>query len=173
MSLRGHHHSMNILVETARFLVVRLGSSYLALPAAGVRGILTKEDTGDRETVTTAGIIYQPVDLALRLSVTADLSGPETRTILYSNGHSQSAIRVEQVMGLADVERKDCSPLPAQFRRDERQWFMGIMLYQDWLVLILNPLWVLGESPGNVSTPVARAEQRIGEASTAVGGLLC
>lgn len=43
MSLRGHHDSTNMLVGTASFLVVRLGLSYWALPATGIRGILTQE----------------------------------------------------------------------------------------------------------------------------------
>ena len=109
-----------MLVETASFLVVRLGRSYLALPAAGVRGILTQEEAGHEQAVTAAGTVYQPVDLAQRLSVAADLSGLETRTVLYSTGRVQGAIRVEQVVGLTDIERKDCLPLPPQFQCDER-----------------------------------------------------
>ncbi|MDE3218487.1 MAG: hypothetical protein KGO23_03825, partial [Nitrospirota bacterium] len=97
MSLRGHHNSSNMLVETAGFLVVRLGASYLALPANGVRGVLTQEEAGDEQAVTASGTIYQLVDLAQRLALVADLSGIEMRTVLYSTGHSHGAIRVEQV----------------------------------------------------------------------------
>jgi hypothetical protein len=69
MSLRGHHNSTNIFVETASFLVVRLGGSYLALPAAGVRGVLTNEETGHEQAVTAMGTIYQPIDLVQRLLI--------------------------------------------------------------------------------------------------------
>jgi hypothetical protein len=141
MSLRSGHNSTTMLVETVSFLVIRLGGSFLALPATGVRGILTKEEAGHEQSVTAAGNSYAPIDLAQRLSVVADLSGPEVRTVLYSNDHSLGAIPVEQVVGLTDVERKDCFPLPPQFQRDERNWFAGMMLYQDQLVLILNPSW--------------------------------
>lgn len=170
MSLRGHHHSTNGLVETASFLVVRLGSSYVALPADGVRGVLTQEEAGSEEAVTAVGITYRPVDLAPRLSVVADLSGPEVRTVLYSNGHSFGAIRVEQVVGLTDVERKDCLPLPTQFQCDERNWFGGMMLYQDQLVLIVNPLWMLGELAEVVSGGLGKAEGMIAATPTVVGG---
>ena len=170
MSLRGHHISTNILVETASFLVVRLGDSYLALPAAGVRGVLTNEEAGHEQAVTAMETIYQPIDLAQRLSVVADLSSLDMRTVLYSNGHSQGAIRVEQVVGLTDVERKDCFPLPPQFQRDERIWFAGMMLYQDQLVLILNPSWALGESADVPSPSIEKREQMIVAISTAVGG---
>ena len=90
-----------------------------------------------------------------------DLSGLEMRTVLYSNGHSQGAIRVEQVVGLTDVERKDCLPLPPQFQRDERNWFGGMMLYQDQLVLIVNPSWALGELADVVPAPVGQEKQMV------------
>jgi CheW-like domain len=170
MSLRGHRNSTNLSVETASLLVIRLGSSYLALPAEGVRGVLTQEDTAKEQVVTSAGTIYQPEDLAQRLSVFADLSGLEFRTVLYSTGHSHCAIGVEQVVGLTDVERKDCLPLPTQFQRDERNWFQGMMLYQDHLVLILNPLWVVGESADLAPMSVGQAEQMVTTTPAAIGG---
>jgi chemotaxis signal transduction protein len=91
------------------------------------------------------------------------------RTVLYSNDHSQCAIRVEQVVGLADVERKDCFPLPAQFQCDEQHWFMGMMLYQDQLVLILNPAWVLGDVSVVVPPSVGQTNQ-IAATPATVGG---
>ena len=169
MSLRGHHYSTNVLVETASFLVVRLGVSYVALPADGVRGVLTREETGNEEAVTTAEAVYHPMDLAQRLSLLADLSGLEMRTVLYSNGRSQGAIRVEQVVGLTDVARKDCLPLPPQFQRDERNWFAGMMLYQDQLVLILNPSWALGELADVLPASLEQAELTIAATPATVG----
>ena len=129
-----------------------------------------QEEAGKEQAVTIAGTIYQPMDLAQRLSVVADLSGLEMRTVLYSNGRFQGAIRVEQVVGLTDVERKDCFPLPPQFQCDERNWFAGMMLYQDQLVLILNPSWVLGELAGVVPASVGQAEQMIAATPAAIGG---
>ena len=159
MTLRGRHNSTNTLVETASFLVVRLGASYLALPAAGVRGVLTNEEAGHTQAVTALGDTYHPIDLAQRLSVIADLSSLEMRMVLYASDNSQGAIRVEQVVGLTDVERKDCFPLPAQFQGDEQRWFMGMMLYQDQLVLILNPVWLLGELGVGVPASTGWTEQ--------------
>ena len=158
-----------MLVETASFLVARLGINYVALPAAGVRGILTQAEAGHEQAVTAAGSIYQPLDLAQRLSVVADFSGLEVKTVLYSNGHSHGAIRVEQVVGLMDVERKDCFPLPLQFQRDERNWFAGMMLYQDQLVLILNPAWALGELTDVAPASLGQAERMIVATPAAVG----
>ncbi len=171
MSLRGRHNSTNMIVETASLLVVRLGGSYVALPADGVRGVLTQAEAGNEQAVTAAGTVYQPVDLAQRLSVVANLSGLEMRTVLYSTGRSHGAIRVEQVVGLTDVERKDCLPLPPQFQRDERNWFEGMMLYQDQLVLILNPSWALGELADVIPVSVGQAEQMVAATPAAVGEL--
>jgi chemotaxis signal transduction protein len=169
MSLRGRYNSTDMLVETASFLVVLLGGRYVALPADGVRGVLTQEESGHEEAVTAAGTIYQPVDLAQRLSVVADLSGLEVRTVLYSTGHSQGAIRVEQVVGLMDVKRNDCLPLPPQFQRDERNWVEGMLLYQDQLVLILNPSWALGELADVVPASVGQADQLVAVIPETVG----
>ncbi|MFI5247082.1 MAG: chemotaxis protein CheW [Nitrospirales bacterium] len=151
-------------------MIIRLGVSYLALPADGVRGVLTQEEAGNEQSVTAVGTTYHLVDLAQRLSMVVDLSGLETRTVLYSNGYSQGAIRVGQVVGLTDVERKDCPPLPPQFQRDERNWFGGMMLYQDQLVLIVNPSWALGELAEVVPAPVGQAKQMVAATPAEVGG---
>ena len=145
MSLRGHHRSANVLDRTVTFLIVRLGASYLALPSEGVRGVLTREEAGNEGTVTALGINYHAVDLAGLMAVSADFTVQDARTVLYSNGHSHGAIRVEDVIGLTDVDRTDCFPLPSQFRREERQWFGGMVLHQGHVALIVSPSWVLGE----------------------------
>jgi len=170
MSLRGRHNLVNTLVETASFLVVRLGINYFALPVTGVRGIFTHEEVSHEEAVTASGTVYQPVDLAQQLSVVANLSGLERRTVLYSTGCSHGAICVEQVVGLIDVERKDCLPLPPQFQGDERNWFGGMLLHQDHLVLILSLSWVLRELSGAVSVPTGQTEQLIEVTPATVGG---
>lgn len=160
MSLRGHHRSASIQDRTVSFLVVRLGPAYLALPSEGVRGVLTREEVGKDDSVTWVGMTYRPVDLAGLMAVSADFSGQDTRTVLYSNGHSHGSIRVEAVSGLMDVERADCLPLPPQFRREERQWFGGMVLHQGQVALIVNPSWVLGEPaevPAVSSTGSARS----------------
>lgn len=169
MSLRGGQNSTNVFPETARLLVFRLGVTYVALPAVGVHGILTPAEASAGQALTAAGVVYPPVDLAQRLSLAADFSRIEMRTVLYSTGRSQGAIPVEQVVGLVDVARKDCLPLPPQFQRDERSWFVGMMLYQDQVVLILNPAWALGEPAGAGSTSIDPTSQVCGVHAAAIG----
>lgn len=155
MSLRGHHKAATTTVRTASFLVVRFGPRYFALPSDGVRGVLTGEEAGTGPNVAWVGMTYHDIDLAGLLSTTLDRTSVDQRTVLFSNGRSYGAMRVDEVIGLVDAEREQCQPLPPQFQRDERQWVAGMMFFREKLALILNPEWVLGElgevvSPGTV-----------------------
>jgi hypothetical protein len=145
MSLRGHHKVTTAVVQTASLLVVRFGSLWCAVPSQGVRGVLTQQEGGRGAQVTFVGVTYQDVDLACRLGTTLDLSNPDVRIVLYSNGQTQGAARVEEVIGMIEVERTECRPLPSHFRQEERTWVSGTTIYRDQLVLILSPEWVLGE----------------------------
>jgi CheW-like domain len=145
MSLRGHHSATTAAVQTARLLVVRFDRILCALPSQGVRGVLTPAEGGREGQVTSVGVTYQDVDLAGRLGVTLDLDNPEMRVVLYSNGQTNGAVRVEAVIGMIEVERAECRPLPSHFQREERTWISGTTTCKDQLVLILTPEWVLGE----------------------------
>lgn len=145
MSLRGHHKATTATVQTASLLVVRFGKNLYGLPSAGVRGVFTREEVGGGHTVTAVGITYHDVDLAGRLATALDLSHPDMRVVLYSNGQTHGVVCVEEVIGMIEVERAECRPLPPHFQRDERVWISGTTFYQERLVLILSPEWILGE----------------------------
>lgn len=145
MALRGHHRVANETVQTVSFLIVRFGERYCALPSQGVRGVLTREEAGSKQTVAVAGVTYHDADLAGRLSAALDATHPDMRTVLYSNGQSHGALRVEEVIGMIDVNRDQCLPLPPHFQHDERTWISGTIFFRNDLALILNPEWVLGE----------------------------
>ena len=152
MSLRGHHKVTTTVVQTARLLVVRFGKQWCAVPSQGVRGVLTPHEGGSSGRVTFVGVTYEDVDLAGRLRIALDTSNPDMRVVLYSNGQSQGAIRVEEVIGMIEVERTECRPLPSHFQQEERSWISGTTIYRDRLVLILSSEWVLGELGEVVAT---------------------
>jgi chemotaxis signal transduction protein len=156
MSLRGHHKVTTGVVQTARLLVVRFGKQWCAVPSQGVRGVLTPEEAGKTGRVTFVGVTYEDVDLAGRLGTSLDVSNSDMRVVLYSNGQTHGAVRVEEVIGMIEVERAECRPLPSHFQREERTWISGTTIYRDQLVLILSPEWVLGEL-GEVVTTGVRA----------------
>jgi len=132
-------------VQTARLLVVRFGNQWCALPSQGVRGVLTPQEAGKAGRVALVGVTYEDVDLAGRLGTALDTSNPDMRVVLYSNGQTHGAVRVEEVIGMIEVERAECRPLPAHFQKEERTWISGTTNYRDHLVLILSPEWILGE----------------------------
>lgn len=170
MGLRGHHRSTTATEQTASFLVVRFGKNYFALPSQGVRGVLTREEAGRGQTVTAVGVTYQDVDLANRLSTVLDLTHPDIRTVLYSNGQSYGALRVEEVIGMIDVERGQCAPLPPHFQQDERKWISGTLFFREHLALVLNPEWVLGELGEEMSVTAEGARHKALTGSAAHGG---
>src|SRR5690348_7186650 len=153
MSLRGHHKVTTAVVQTARLLVVRFGKQWCAVPSQGVRGVLTVDEAGTAGRVTLVGVTYDDVDLAGRLRAALDPSNPDMRIVLYSNGQTHGAVRVEEVIGMIEVERAECRPLPSHFQQDERTWISGTTVYRDQLVLILSPEWVLGELGEVVGQP--------------------
>ncbi len=170
MSLRGHHRTTIAAVQAASFLVVRFSKNVYALPSQGVRGVLTHEEAGRERTVTAVGVNYRDVELAGRLSTTLDLSHPDMRTVLYSNGQSNGAIRVEEVIGMIEVEREQCMPLPPHFQREERAWISGMLFFREQLALILNPEWVLGELGETVSADQDRSKPESLFQTTGAGG---
>jgi hypothetical protein len=170
MGLRGHHRSTTATEQTASFLVVRFGKNYFALPSQGVRGVLTREEAGRGQAVTAVGVTYQDVDLAGRLSTVLDSTHPDTRTVLYSIGQLHGAIRVEEVIGMIDVERGQCTPLPPHFQQDERTWISGTLFFREHLALILNPEWVLGKLGEEMSVIARSARPTALAGSTSHGG---
>jgi chemotaxis signal transduction protein len=164
MGLRGHHKTVSTHEEGISFLVVRLGETRLALPADGVRGVLTAAEAGISDSIRAVGTTYRHINLAELLALSADFNSTDTRVVLYSNGRSHAAVRVERVFGLTEVAPAQCVPLPAQFRADERTWFSGIILHEGGIALVMNPTWLLGEmaevvsmaSGGVSSQPAAR-----------------
>jgi len=151
MGLRGHYRAEPTHEQGISFLVVCFGETRLALPAEGVRGVLTSGEAGVGDAIRAVGITYRHIDLAGLLSFPADFNASDTRVVLYSNGRSHAAVRVEQVFGLTEVEPTQCVPLPAHFRGDERTWFAGMFLHERGLALVVNPTWLLGEMAEVVS----------------------
>jgi len=151
MSLRGHYRAEPTHEQGISFLVVRFGETRLALPADGVRGVLTSAEAGVGDAIRAVGITYRHVDLAGLLTLSADFNTSDTRVVLYSNGRSHAAVRVEEVFGLTEVEPTQCVPLPAHFRGDERTWFSGMILHERGLALVVNTTWLLGEMAEVVS----------------------
>lgn len=150
MSLRGHRIGAAAHVPMERYLIVEIGAQQFALTAELVQGLLTVEESGSVAILTVQGQEYPPLDLGGRLGLTQTCDRPETRTVLLAQAGIRACIRVDQVHGLVEVERTRVLPLPRQFRGDERNWYVGLVLYGEGVAVGLHSGWLLsGAMPGH------------------------
>ena len=143
MSLRGERTGAASLAPTSRFLMVILGTRPFALDADAVQGLLTRDAAGGTDPVTVQGVTYDAVDLGGRLGLAIDAHSPETRIVLLTHGGRQGRIQVDRVRGLIEIEQSQVLPLPQQFHSEERNWYRGMILFEDDIALALNTEWVL------------------------------
>jgi chemotaxis signal transduction protein len=158
MSLRGRHARTVSAAPTVRFLLVTAGGTHFALPADRIQGLLTREEAGSAGPVSLQNATYPAIDLAGRLGLAQDAEGPDARTVLLSHGTAKGNIRVAEVHGLKELEQSHVLPLPRHFQGEERTWYEGMVLFEETMALVLNPVWLLqGCGTGQV---VAGTEQR-------------
>lgn len=143
MSLRGHKTAAALSGQTVRFLVALIGPAHVAFPAHWVRGIITLTEARRDGLVTWGRSTYERTDLAGRLAMSAQSPTAEARIILYGNDQRSRSFLVDSVEGLVDVDRSQVQPLPLQFRRGERDRFLGLFVTTTSVALIANPFWVL------------------------------
>jgi hypothetical protein len=135
--------------HTARFLVVRLHCTYLAIWAESVRGVFTERELDAKQEIFLLGERYTPMNLAARFRLPEPRHTSETRTVLCSRDRWRCASSVDQVIGLTDIRREHILPLPRLFNGEERVWFRGLFLFNDVVALLVNPDWLVQEDqPG-------------------------
>lgn len=131
--------------HTARFLVVRLHRTYLAIWAESVRGVFTERECDPKREIVLLGERYAPMNLAMRFRLPDPRPTPETRIVLCSRDRWRCASPVDQVIGLTDIRREHILPLPRLFSGEERMWFRGLFLFQEAVALLVNPDWLVQE----------------------------
>lgn len=145
MSLRGRTETRVRESSTTRFLIVMCAETCCALPADIIRGIITLEEAGSAEAVAALGATYPLRDMAARFSLPRVSFALESRIILCTLGNLHKGYRVNQVLGLTDVESARIRALPPQFSGPERRWFSGLFLFRETVAVLVNPDWLLGE----------------------------
>lgn len=131
--------------HTARFLVVRLHRTYLAIWAESVRGVFTERECDPKRDIVLLGEHYTPMNLAARFRLPDPRPTPETRIVLCSRDRWRCASPVDQVIGLTDIRREHILPLPRLFSGEERLWFRGLFLFQEAVALLVNLDWFVQE----------------------------
>lgn len=157
MSPLGRTETKSRASSTTRFLVVMCEETCFALPADIVHGLMTLEEAGPAEAVTTLGVTYHLRDMAAHFGLPPISSAPESRIILCTIGNFHKGLRVSQVLGLADVDNERVRPLPPHFVGPERKWFAGLFLFRETVALMVNPAWLLSEERGPAQLPQLRA----------------
>lgn len=142
MSLRGRQITASI-APTCRLLIVTVGGVRVAMHADHIAGLLTRHEAGPLETLTVQDLTYPKMDLAGRLGLVPDPEGSDTRIVLFSKGQHRANILVSQVHGLKELAQSQVFPLPRQFHREERNWYQGIILFEEGVALVLTPAWIV------------------------------
>ena len=148
MSLRGQTRSVAGAGATERMLVVTSGPINLAISATAVEGILPPEEAGAKGSVTVREITYPVTNLAQRLGHASAAGTTDPRIILCGSRGYHRGFRVDQVLGLTEVEIGRLRPLPPHFSGEERTWFKGYFLYHEGIALWADPDWLVGSDPG-------------------------
>lgn len=143
MSLRGHRIGSAAHVPIERFLIVGIDTQQFALSAELVQGLLAMEESGSVSTLTVQGLEYPALDLGGWLGLPQAGDGPETRMVLLAQEGIRACLRVDQVHGLVEVERTRALPLPRQFRSEERNWYVDLILYGEGVAVGLHSMWLL------------------------------
>lgn len=142
MSLRGRAQTAPQAVSLRQFLVMACGKTRVAIPADIVRGLAYPE-----EAATVAGKVPGITDLAARFGLSRSSCAPRARIVICGRREGYHAFLVDEVVGLAEVEVDRIRPLPPHFAGPERDWFTGLYLTQEAVVLVVDPVWLLGFYP--------------------------
>lgn len=173
MSLRGQTRSVAGAGATERMLVVTSGPMNLAISATAVEGILPPEEAGSKGPVTVREITYPITDLARRLGHASAAGATDPRIILCGSRGFHRGFRVDQVLGLTEVEIRQLHPLPPHFSGEERTWFKGYFLYHEGIALWANPDWLVGPDPdGESSEPLVDTTQFTAEHTSQAGEII-
>ena len=164
MSLRGQTKFVAGAGVTERMLVVISGPINLAISATVVEGILPPEEAGLAGPVTVREITYPVTDLARKLGNAPAAMTHDTRIILCGSRGFHRGFRVDQVLGLTEVEIRHLRPLPPHFAAEERTWFKGYFLYHEGIALWANPDWLVGDDPAGQSPEPLVGTTRVVEA---------
>lgn len=153
MSLRGRTVDATALAVEAQFLVVLSGGVPVAVPSDLVRGILQPEEARQGQTITWLGVAYPLADLADRFGWPSGAWTAETRAVLCGMADRVLALRVDEVVGLTDVDRRQIKPLPPHFSGHERQWITGLLLFREGVALVPDPSWLIGRMAEASASP--------------------
>lgn len=165
MMSRGQEVGIATQGGTARFVIVTIGQRLFAIDAIAVQGIVAPAEAADSLAPEFQGDVYPVIDLTSRLA-TRDGQGQQSdQVVLLLLDRTRGSVGVECVHGRMDLHESQILPLPRHFQGAERDWYRGMILFENSIVLILNLPWVLHGAPN-----VSYNGHRIGPRSMSTAG---
>ncbi|MDH4328342.1 MAG: chemotaxis protein CheW [Nitrospira sp.] len=145
-----HRQTMGsaLQMSTSRFVIATLGAYLFAFDADAMRGSLVAEETGRTEGITAEGIWYKKIDLAGRMALPSDSNAPGGRMLLLVDGGRHGCIRAARLNGVIECEPNKVLPLSPHFQGAEREWYQGMILFDQSVAMVLNIAWILKEVGG-------------------------
>jgi chemotaxis protein histidine kinase CheA len=126
-------------------VVVMMGERWFAFDANAVRGMLPMQEAAS-QTVFADGIVYPPLAFTDLLEVDPNEDSSDRRVLLLAHQDRYGCIGVDRVHGQLACQGSEVVPLPLHFQGAEREWYLGMILFQESVAVILNVSWVLSGS---------------------------
>jgi chemotaxis protein histidine kinase CheA len=140
------------------YVVVTIGGRLFAFDAKSFKGDVIVDEVPD-EVVSIDGAVYPPVALADCLEVSQSLDSVNQHVILLAHQNRRGCIGVDRVHGQVAYQASEIVPLPLHFQGAEREWYQGMILFQNSVAVILNISWVLNAPQSDSGTrPLACSE---------------
>lgn len=140
----------------SRFVIATIGGRYFGFDAEPVQRIVTGIEGGSIHDPVADGIVYRPIDLAARLSLSGGEGRHDASVVLLEEQGIRGSVRVEKVHGLLEIPAALLLALPAQFHGPEQRWYRGMILFERSVAMVLNTTWVLEELAARVDGGVGR-----------------
>jgi chemotaxis signal transduction protein len=144
MSLRRYSETVIRSVNINEFLIVACGTTHFAIPADAVRSVIRPDEGGLTSLLSALGVTAPPTHLAEQFGLTGSYLSPDARIVVCRRQAGHYAFRVDRVLGLHEIDAVNIKPLLPHFTGSERQWIVGMFLFQQTVALIVNTHWLLG-----------------------------
>jgi chemotaxis signal transduction protein len=153
-------------------VVVTMGGRLFAIDANSFRGVLTSEEAAG-QVVSADGTIYPPLALTDLLEVSPSEDSVDRRVLLLAHQDRYGSIGVDRVHGQVACQASEIVPLPLHFQGAERDWYQGMIVFQESVAMILNIPWALSGTPldHNAEQPEWSMDSVHGCAAHPAGGM--
>ena len=144
----GQETELPAQAEALHFVIVTLGQRLFAIDTGAVQGIVDASEVANTLTPEFQGDVYQAIDRVKYLAIRSMQERRSGQIVLLMLGRKRGSIGVEHVYGRMDLHASQILPLPPHFQGAERDWYRGMILFENSVAVILNLAWFLQSTSG-------------------------